>query len=207
METVSSFSLRRMGIGAVAVMALATAAPVHAGASYQEFFLNRVSKCVDYQSGSFTLQVSSPIGDTSSFNYATFVTIRIGGMSYSTQLGRDCQYRAGATSAHLQEIVSLPAGGGALGMDVQLSWAGGALNATIRGLPPVAGTSVGESVFDSGALGAVSRTVVSTITMSSPTQTVTVNSSVPLSGSVTQKNKKSCGGIALRKVQLTGTTP
>ncbi|MGI8908499.1 MAG: hypothetical protein ACR2IE_18645 [Candidatus Sumerlaeaceae bacterium] len=178
-----------------------------AASSYSETYEDRVVNCTELQTGKFTLKmVEAFSGDTSSFDPFTTVTIQVGDVSFSALLGTDCKFRQGATKARLQQIVSLPSGGGALALDVQLSWAGGVLTATVRGFPPISGSPIGDDLYNSATIGAVSGTVVSSVQFISPTANITVSSTTPVAGTATEKLKGACSTqFNLRRVKVAGS--
>ena len=194
-----NFRARRMAVAA-SVAALATVSTLSlAAGSYSELVYDKVSKCNKIQLGGYTLSMTDPVGDTSGFNAFTPVVITVGQHSFTTQLGADCKYRAGAASARVQQVV-FTQNGGALALDVQLNWGGGSLTAVVRGFPPVSGPSAGSVILSGAQVGPVNSSVSGSVAVGA----ATVSETIAVSGSATEKFKKSCGGITSRKVQLSG---
>ena len=185
-------------VASVAILATVSSLSLAAG-SYSELVYDKVSKCNKFQLGGYTLIMSDPVGDTSGFNAFTPVVVTVGQSSFTTQLGADCKYRAGATSARVQQVV-FTQGGGALALDIQLSWGSGVLTAIVRGFPPVSGPSAGSVILASNQVGPVNSSVSGSVAVGA----ATVSETIAVSGSATEKFKKSCGGITARKVQLSG---
>jgi hypothetical protein len=121
-------SSRRSIVPAALALIVSASGSALASSSYSEIYEDRVAKCTEIQTGKWTLKFSEPfVGDTSTFTNFSTVVVTVGDVSFTTQLGTDCKYRPGVTHARVQQVVSLPGGGGALALDVSLSWAGGVL--------------------------------------------------------------------------------
>ena len=206
MKVLFRFPVRRALPAALAITLGAVANLASAATAYQETYEDKLSHCVNLTTGKFTFATSqSFVGDTSDFNQFTTVNIVVGDVTVSKQLGADCQFRPGVTHARVQQVVTLPSGGGALALDVQLSWAGNVLNAVVRGFPPLSGSPIGDTIYATGTPGLVNGTVSGSINFVSASQNITVNASVPVSGTLTQKTKNSCSSsFNIKRVKVGG---
>jgi hypothetical protein len=171
--------------------------------TYSETFEDKLSHCVEFQTGKWTLVMSgSTNADLSGLNNFSTVVITVGDVNFTAQLGNDCRYTPGKTSARVQQVVQLPGGGGALAMDAQLSWANGQYNIVLRGFPPLSGSPLGSQIYATGTPGLVSGTATASVNLGGTVFT----SSIPANGTLTQKTKNSCStSFTIKRVKLSGS--
>jgi len=201
---------RRFSAGTLGlVLGMVAAANAVAGTlSLQETFEDKVSKstCTEYQTGRFSSVLSfSSAADFSSFNTSTPVIVTIGDFSLNASLGAACAYKAGDTTAHIQQVSI-----GELASDTVLSWGNGTVTAVVRGWTGdptgnVGHSPAGQAIETAGIPGAGSTSIP--VSIQFPSIGLTLSGSVPVSGSMSEKTKQLCGSPnAIDRVKINGST-
>lgn len=171
--------------------------------TYSETYEDKLSHCTEFQTGKWTLVMSGTTNaDLSGLTNLSAVSITVGDATFRTQLGADCRFAPGKTSARVQQVVTLPGGGGVLALDAQLSWGGGNYTFVLRGFPPFAVSPLGSQIYATGTPGLVNGTASASVNLGGTVFT----SSVPANGTLTQKTKNSCSTqFTIKKVKLSGS--